>query len=309
MPEFKDYYKILGVGRNADQKTISQAYRRLARQYHPDVNPGDKAAEEKFKEINEAYQVLSDPEKRARYDQMYDYYARGGVDWQEVFRRGRTYRAPTGEWTIFGDLGDLFEGPFAGFSDFFREFFADLGERVRAHPGWGEPLEAEVEITLEEAFRGTRRRLEVRADGSTYPIEVSIPPGVHDGDRVRVSVPRIGELYAKVRIKPHPLFERKGDDLYIEVPVTLAEAVLGAEIEVPTLDGKVTMRVPPETQNGQVFRLKGLGMPKKQGGRGDELVRIKVVLPTKLSPREREALAETLRRLKQENPRAPLGCR
>jgi DnaJ-class molecular chaperone len=126
---------------------------------------------------------------------------------------------------------------------------------------------------------------------------------------VRVSVPRIGELYAKVRIKPHPLFERKGDDLYIEVPVTLAEAVLGAEIEVPTLDGKVTMRVPPETQNGQVFRLKGLGMPKKQGGRGDELVRIKVVLPTKLSPREREALAETLRRLKQENPRAPLGCR
>ncbi|MBI4279252.1 MAG: J domain-containing protein [Armatimonadetes bacterium] len=263
--KFKDYYKILGVDRKADQKTISQAYRRLARKHHPDVNPGSKQAEEKFKEINEAHEVVSDPQKRARYDQMYEYYQRGGRDWQEIFPGGR---APAGQpgaqgWTVtYGDAGDLQDllGR-GGFSDFFRTFFGGLDPQ-------GEGV----------------REARTRARPEAAPAE---------GPR---------------RTGPGGIFERHGHDVHCEIPVTLAEAALGGEIEVPTLTGKATMHIPPETQNGQVFRLRGAGMQKPDGGRGAQMVRVKVVLPQKLSPREKQ-LFEELRKLRSENPRSDLGCR
>jgi DnaJ-class molecular chaperone len=302
--EFKDYYRILGVDRTADSKAIGEAFRRLARQYHPDVNKDPQAAE-KFKEINEAYQVLSDPEKRARYDQMLELRERG-MAWDQVFTRpGGGPRA--GEWTVlFGEGGDLF----GGFSEFFRRFFADLGTGpFEAARGWPEPtVTATAEISLEEAFRGTERELVVR-NGYPRRLTVRIPPGVRSGQKVRVRGAADGDVYVEVRVRPHPVFTREGDDLVCEVPVTLTEALLGAEIEVPTLAGKVTVRVPPETQPGQVLRLRGLGMPRLGGGgRGDLLVRLKVVLPRGLSAEERR-LVEQLARLRRENPRASMGLK
>ncbi len=298
--EFKDYYRILGVDRKADSKAIGEAFRRLARQYHPDVNKDPQAAE-KFKEINEAYQVLSDPEKRARYDQMLELRERG-MPWEQVFTRPGTGR--TAEWTWFGEPQDLF----GGFSDFFRRFFADLGGPFEAEGLWGQqPLTATAEISLEEAFRGTERELVVR-NGFPRRVTVRIPPGVHTGQKVRVRGAG-GDVYVEVRVQPHPVFSREGDDLVCEIPICLTEALLGAEIEVPTLEGKVKVRVPPETQQGQVLRLRGLGMPKLRGsGRGDLLVRLRVVLPRGLSVEERR-LVEQLAKLRRENPRAAMGLK
>ncbi len=299
--EFKDYYRILGVDRKADSKAIGEAFRRLARQYHPDVNKDPQAAE-KFKEINEAYQVLSDPEKRARYDQMLDLRERG-MPWEQVFTRPGAGPG-AGEWTVwFGEPQDLF----GGFSDFFRRFFADLGVEPFEAPRRPRTATATADITLEEAFRGTERELVVR-NGFPRRVTVRIPPGVHTGQKVRVRGGE-GDVYVEVRVQPHPLFTREGDDLVCEVPVSLTEALLGAEIEVPTLEGKVKVRVPPETQPGQVLRLRGLGMPRlRGGGRGDLLVRVRVVLPRNLSGEERR-LVEQLARLRRENPRAGMGLR
>jgi len=320
--EFKDYYAILGVPRNADSKQISEAFRRLARQYHPDVNKDPQAAE-KFKEINEAYQVLSDPEKRKRYDEMLQLRERG-IPWDQVFG-APTDRGGAGEWTIiFGEPGEVF-GRFEdfGFSEFFRRFFGDLGitdpfagtARRRGPFGWTrtiprEDVTTQVEISLEEAFTGTEREVVLTVDGTPRRIRVRIPPGVRDGSRVRVLGAVDGaDLYVEVKVRPHPIFTREGDDLVCEIPISLTEALLGAEIEVPTLGGKVTMRIPPETQPGQVFRLRGQGMPRLRGsGRGDLLVRVKVVLPQRLSPEERR-LIEQLARLRRENPRATMGLR
>jgi len=303
--EFKDYYRILGVDRKADGKAIGEAFRRLARQYHPDVNKDPQAAE-KFKEINEAYQVLSDPQKRARYDQMLELRERGGP-WEQVFARpGGGPRQE--EWTVvFGGPQDLL----GGFSDFFRRFFGDLTAVDPFEPAarTAGPLTTTAEISLEEAFRGTERELLVR-NGFPRRVKVRIPPGVRTGQKVRVRGAADGEdVYVEVRVQPHPLFTREGDDLVCELPVSLTEALLGAEVEVPTLDGKVTMRIPPETQNGQTFRLRGLGMPRlRGGGRGDLLVRVKVVLPQRLTPEERR-LVEQLARLRRENPRAAMGLK
>ncbi len=302
--EFKDYYRILGVDRKADSKAIGEAFRRLARQYHPDVNKDPQAAE-KFKEINEAYQVLSDPQKRARYDQMLELRERG-VPWEQVFTQpGGGPRQD--QWTVvFGTPQDLL----GGFSDFFRRFFGDLGglEPFEPAPAAG-PLTTTAEISLEEAFRGTERELLVR-NGFPRRVRVRIPPGVRTGQKVRVRGAADGEdVYVEVRVQPHPLFTREGDDLVCELPVSLTEALLGAQVEVPTLDGKVTMRIPPETQNGQTFRLRGLGMPRlRGGGRGDLLVRVKVVLPQRLTPEERRLL-EQLARLRHDNPRAAMGLK
>ncbi len=318
--EFKDYYRILGVPRNADAKQINEAFRRLARQYHPDVNKDPQAAE-KFKEINEAYQVLSDPEKRKRYDQMLELRERG-VPWDQF--AGPRAEGP-GEWTIiFGEPGEVF-GRFEdfGFSEFFRRFFGDLGvfdpfarpNRRRSPFGTTRTIPREdvttsVEISLEEAFHGTEREVAFTLDGRPRRVRVQIPPGIRDGQKVRVRGAADGaDLYVEVRVRPHPLFTREGDDLVCEIPVSLTEALLGAEIEVPTLSGKVKMRIPPETQNAQVFRLRGQGMPRLTGsGRGDLLVRVKVVLPQRLSLEERR-LVEQLARLRQENPRAAMGLR
>ncbi|MDQ7850096.1 MAG: DnaJ C-terminal domain-containing protein [Armatimonadota bacterium] len=325
--EFKDYYRILGVEPTADAKTISRAYKRLARQYHPDVNKA-AGAEERFKEINEAYQVLGDAQKRARYDQIYEAYRRGGVHWQELFRGvpGGWAQAPGG-FTVTIEEGNLED--LLGFSDFFRQFFgggavsAARGRGSRGGPVGVEELlrqaagssrtepaaEASLEISLEEAFRGAQKSVTLRLDGRSRRLDVTIPRGIRSGQKIRLPGALDGsDVYLTVTVRPHALFVRQGDDVQVEVPVALTEALLGAEIEVPTLEGKVSMKIPAETQNGQTFRLRGLGMPRPGGGRGDQLVRVKVVLPVRLSEQERRVFEE-MRQRRRENPRESLGLK
>jgi len=320
--DFKDYYKVLGVERTADQKAITAAFRKLARQHHPDVNK-DKGAEERFKEVNEAYQVLGKPEARARYDQMFEAYTRGGMNWQEMFGGGRAYQQAPGGWTVtYGtpeDLEDLLGGG-SGFSDFFRQFF---GGAARGRPGRApnrsspsgsgqagrggagsipredrEEAHSTLEISLEDAYRGAQKSLQVQVNGTPHRIDVTIPKGVKTGQKMRLPGAVDGhDLYLTVKVAAHPRFERREDDLFVDVAVPLTDAVLGGTIEVPTLTGQVEMAIPPETQNGQLFRLRGQGMPKRDGGAGDQFVRIKVMVPTKLTPRERE-LFEELKKLR-----------
>ncbi len=324
--EFKDYYKILGVPRNADPKAISAAYRRLARKHHPDVNK-DKGAEDRFKEINEAYQVLGKPDQRAKFDQLYEAYQRGGVDWQQMFGRGGTYRTPEG-WTVTfgGDAGNL-EDLLGGFSDFFRQFFGqDFAQHTGGSPSGRGPFsraqgrrragveevireraprqaEATLEVSLDDAFRGSQKAVALQVNGATRRLDVTIPKGVRDGQTIRLPRALDGaDLYLTIKVMPHPQFERRDDDIVTDVPVLLNEAMLGGKIEVPTLEGSVEMTIPPETQHGQLFRLRGQGMPKRSGGRGDQLVRVKVILPKKLSSREKQ-LFEELGKLRKENPR------
>jgi curved DNA-binding protein len=304
--DYKDYYKILGVDRKADEKEIKKAYRRLARQYHPDVNPGDKAAEARFKEINEANEVLSDAEKRRKYDELGQNYQRwqqaggapGGFDWSRWTTTG-----PGGtrvEYGDIGDLGDLFGGA-GGFSDFFETLFGGMGTAA-GRPGQGamrsRDLEHEVEVTFEEAFRGAQRIVEM--DGRR--LEVKIPAGVKTGSRVRMAGEGLpggksgqhGDLYLRINVLPHPTFERRDDDLYCEVPVDLFTALLGGEARVPTLSGPLVLRIPAGTQSGRTFRLAGQGMPKlrKASERGDLYARVRVMLPEKLSDREQKLVRE-----------------
>jgi len=298
--EFKDYYKILGVPRNADDKTIKQAYRRLARKHHPDVSKAAGAAE-RFKEINEAYAVLSDPEKRGRYDSL-------GPDWQR-YAQGRA-AGPSEGFRIHADFSDFFRtifGDLGAGGDPFGDFDAGFGRR-RESRARGHDVEAPLTITLEEAFHGAKKTLEL----DQRRIEVKIPPGVRDGSKFRVSGAgpgadgARGDLYLVVTVSPHSLFERKGDDLYLELPVTTAEAALGAEVNVPTFRGKVSMKIPPETSSGKTFRLPGYGLPRLKGqGAGDQYVKVKIVLPTGLTARERK-LFEELKQLRPDNPRAHL---
>jgi curved DNA-binding protein len=304
--EYKDYYKTLGVDRNADEKEIKKAYRRLARQYHPDVNPGDKAAEARFKEINEANEVLSDPEKRRKYDALGQQYQRwqqtggqpGGFDWSQWVGAGQ----PGGVRVEYGDLGDLFGS--SGFSDFFETIFGGTSAGSRG-PGRasarGRDMEHEVEITLESAFSGTQLMLEM--DGRR--LEVKIPEGVKTGSRVRVAGEGLpgaggggrGDLYLRIKVMPHPTFERRGDDLHCEVPVDLFTALLGGEARVPTLSGPVVLRIPEGTQTGRVFRLSGQGMPvlRAPKERGALYAKARVTLPEKLNDREKELVREWAR--------------
>ncbi len=321
--EYKDYYKTLGVGKDAKKEDVAKAYRRLARQHHPDLNKGADA-ERRFKEINEAYQVLSDPEKRARYDQL-------GPNWEQFARSGG---APGGQggfqWVFTGTPG-AGTGDFSDFSDFFRMVFGNtagfggpggVGEQVRRRPAngrtrarAGEDLESEVEVTLLEAYRGAERSIEIRReDGSTRRLDVKIPAGVRDGQRIRLAgqgAPgygggAAGDLYLRVRVQPHPFLRREGDDIYADLPVALHEALLGAEVAVPTLKGRVSLRIPAETQNGRVIRLAGQGTPRAGGGFGDMFVTVKVVLPQKLNDDERAALQKIAARRADENVRSHL---
>lgn len=309
----RDYYEILGVPRTAGDKEIKSAFRRLARQYHPDVNPGDPQAAERFKEVNEAREVLGDPEKRKRYDEL-------GPDWRnyDAWREaGRPEGSPFGQGTRVEyrtvspeDLEDLF-GSDSPFSDFYGDLFG--GGRSGRRPGFeagpmpGEDLEGETTITLEEAFGGTTRTLEIQTGQGTRRVEVRIPPGVGDGSRVRAAgqgSPGLdggqpGDLYIRVRVRPHPTFRRESDDLFVRVPVPLDVSLLGGEVMVPTLRQRsVALKVPAGTQNGTRLRLRGLGMPRLRGeGAGDLYAEVDVRLPVPLTPEARE-LAEKLREVR-----------
>jgi len=295
--EYKDYYKILGVAKSATEKEIKAAYRKLARKHHPDVNPGNKEAEARFKEINEAYEVLGDKEKRKRYDEL-------GANW-DAFGRGTGPGRPWPGGGVRVDFEDLGGG--GGFSDFFRTFFGGGGGfgGFGGVPGGEEAFtpaadaEGEVELTLAEVFRGTTR--EVAVGGSKRRVEVKIPPGVREGSRVRVAGEggkgaggRRGDLYLRVRIAPDPTFERKGDDLQTTVHVPLTSAVLGGEAQVRTLEGPVGIKIPAGTPVGQVFRLRGHGLPKlgARGERGDMLATLAVDLPRRLTDRQKELFEE-----------------
>ncbi len=303
MSSAKDYYAILGVDKKASEKEIKQAYRRLARRCHPDVNPGDKDAEARFKEINEAHETLSDAEKRRRYDQMQQgghFFAEdfpgGGPSWSEAFSgAGSSRRSPFGGATSF--FFDAAEPGSGVGTDLFERLFGEMGA-ARQRADW----EQVVEVSMEEAFSGTNRL--VLTPGGRR-LEVKIPPGVNTGSRVRIGGAgdgrrgkAAGDLYLNVSVRPHPRFERQGDDLYTEASISLTVAMLGGEVEVSTLKGKVMLKVPPETQSDKRFRLGGMGMPRMGGsGRGDLYIRANVLLPTRLSSREKE-LFEELKKLR-----------
>mgnify|MGYP001034948445 CR=1 FL=1 len=317
--EYKDYYQILGVDRNASEKDIKRAYRRLARQFHPDVNPDDKQAEEKFKEINEAHEVLSDREKRAKYDRLGASWQQwqhvghdsGQFDWSQWFAG-----APGGgrvEWD--SDLGDLFGGARGEtFSDFFRAIFGGMGGAGRTRTAddlfrrttsqrtsRGQDVEALVEITLEEAFHGTTRVLEQ----DRRRIQVKIPPGARSGSKVRVAGKGgtgyrggpPGDLYLNITVKPHPVLKREGDNLRCDIDVDLYTAVLGGQVRVSMLNGDVSLKIPPGTNSGRTFRLRGKGMPNPRNPkrRGDLLATVQVEVPRRLSARERELFEELAR--------------
>jgi curved DNA-binding protein len=299
--EFRDYYKTLGVAKTASAKEIKQAFRRLARKHHPDVNPGDRAAETAFKELNEAYEVLGDPESRKKYDEL-------GANWRQYEQAG-----PAGGWAPGGGPGgasyrtmtpeemeEMFGGGSSPFSDFFQTFFggqAEAGRRPRtagrSRSRQPEPVEYDVLLDLEAALGGRVERLTVPG-GDGRAREVRIPAGISDGSRLTA-----GDLHLRVRLKPHPRFERQGRDLMTPVAVPVATAVLGGAIEVVTLAGaKLTVKVPPGTQPGQRLRLKGHGLPAPGAAddRGDLYVVVGIRIPTELSP-EARAHYEALRGL------------
>jgi curved DNA-binding protein len=302
--EFRDYYEILGVSRTADEQQIKGAYRKLARQHHPDLNPGNQQAEEKFKQISEAYEVLSDPEKRRRYDQYGRYFQQRG---------GRPGGAPAPSGAPAGGGFEGFDFDFSRFGSF-DEFIDSLMGNLRgaanratgraASPPPAATSEMELELTLEEAVRGTRKRIRTPVGKS---IDVTIPAGVHAGGKMRVAGEGEGgaDLILRIRHKPHGFYKVEGEDLLCEIPLTPSEAVLGAKIEVPTLEGRVRLTIPAGTTSGRTLRLARRGLPLKGGGRGDQLVRVRVETPPSPSSEERE-LYEKLARVESFRPRANL---
>jgi len=316
----KNYYDILGVKREASDKEMKQAYRKLARKFHPDVNPGDKSAEAKFKQINEAYEVLSDKENRRKYDQF-------GDQWRHAdqFAHAGRQQTPFGDFN-FGRGGTtsfhfVEDNPDSLVDELLRGTRTQ-GFRRRTQPRRGQDLKYPIEITLEEAYRGTKRTISLQVNepcatcqgsgriqnalcstcrGSgmttrTKRIEVKIPPGVDNGSRVRIAGKgqpgyggASGDLYLVISVKVQSLFERRNDDLHVEVAVPLAVAMLGGEVQVPNPQGKLQLKIPSETQNGRIFRLAGQGMPHLgKSSRGNILAKVKIVLPTKLSSQEKE---------------------
>jgi curved DNA-binding protein len=306
--DYKDYYNILGVDRQASEAEIKRAYRKLAIQHHPDKNPGDARAEDRFKEINEAYEVLSDPAKRQKYDQLgsqYEAWQRrggrtGGFDWSQ-WAGGM----PGGVHVEVGDMDDLFGG---GFSDFFNSIFGGMGtggpstsRRTRRTAGRVPTHEQQIEISLSEAYSGTTRLLQMNG----RRLEVTIPAGARSGTKVRISgqaragaAQGEGDLYLAIKVAPDPRFERRGDDLHTQIDIDLYTAVLGGEVQVPTLGGTVVLTIPPGSQPGQSFRLRGRGMPRlrKKNEPGDLYAHLNIILPRKLDAKQRQ-LFEQLRDL------------
>jgi DnaJ-class molecular chaperone len=298
----KDLYEILGVARDVDDEVLRKAYRKLARRYHPDVNPGDKKAEERFKEISHAYDVLSDRQKRANYDEFGEISLESGFDAE----RARAAREAFGR--RFGGAGggaradEGFE--FGGLDDLFSDLFARRGWSEARRTRRGADLEAELELDFLGAARGGEQRLTFArpgADGSLRreTVTVRIPPGVADGGRIRVrgkgaegaAGGEAGDLYARIRIRPHRFFRREGRDLYLDLPVTVREATLGAKVQVPTLEGRVTLTIPPGTDSGAKLRLRGKGVPSPGGGEpGDLYVVVQIRVPRDLPPAAAAAL-------------------
>lgn len=323
--QFKDYYETLGVSRTATPEEIKQAFRKLARQYHPDVAKNKAAGEAKFKEINEAYEVLSDPEKRRKYDEL-------GANWQEG-----PMPPPAGTRRRYGaatppDMGD-FEFDGTGFSDFFEsffgsgrdDFFRSQGRRAGSRRGFeeenfeqaGADIEADIMVTLEEALHGSARKVSLRRvnengeAGPTNTYQVRIPAGVHEGQRIRLAGQGnpgygggpAGDLYLRVRLQRHPDFTVQGSDLYYELELAPWEAVLGTQATLTTLDGNTTVRVPRGSAAGSVLRLRGLGLPRGEGARGDLYVTLRIVVPTSPTAEE-EALWQRLARQSNFRPRS-----
>jgi len=307
--EYKDYYRTLGVDKGASTDEVKKAYRKLARKHHPDVNPNDPEAEQRFKEINEAYEVLRDPEKRSKYDRLGANWQRyqqtggdpGGFDWSQWFSPGGARPGGQRVYTEYGDLNDLFGQ--GGFSDFFQTIFG--GRASAGQAGWangramdGRDAELEVEVSLEEAFQGTTRILQV----GDRRLEVKIPAGVDTGSRVRIAGEgqpgmqgaRAGDLYLVIRVRPHDRFKRDGADLRLSLPIDLYTMILGGEVVVPTLKGRVSLRIPAGTRTGQTFRLRGQGMPSLRQGEpaGDLFVEAVPVIPSDLSEREKQLYTE-----------------
>jgi len=322
--DFKDYYSTLGVAKTASQKDIKQAYRKLARKHHPDVNPGDKTAETRFKGITEAYEVLGDADKRKKYDEL-------GANWRQYEQAGagQGFDPRQGAWnTTAGggpqgggfrtmtedEMRDMF-GDANPFSDFFQTFFGGSaraeeprgrgrgGRAGRSAARPGRDIEQELELGLDDLYKGAMRRFSIQHDGQSRTVDVRIPAGVADGSRVRVpgegepgsGGAQPGDLYLRIRQAPHPQFERKARDLYTRVPIALTTAVLGGEAEVKTLAGKsLRLKIPPTTQHAQVFRLKGHGMPApgKPDEHGDLYATVDVQLPKEVSAEQRKHFEE-----------------
>jgi curved DNA-binding protein len=284
---YKDFYQILGVARNAAEKEIKQSYRRLARKYHPDVNPNDKSAEEKFKEVQQAYEVLSDPEKRRKYDQF-------GEQWQRVSEGG-----PGGAGFTWGQAPEGFDFDFGGaasYGDLFDLLFGDGAAAGKSRVRPGRDVQYEIEVTLDDANSGATKRFTVNGKR----VEVKIPAGVDEGSKIRLTGQgeagrdgKRGDMYLIVKMLPHPVFERRGSDLYCEASVPYTTASLGGELQVPTLSGRVTMKIPAGTQSGQSFRLTGQGISKLNSkDRGDLYAKVRITVPKTLSAREKQLMEE-----------------
>jgi curved DNA-binding protein len=309
--DFKDYYKILGVSETASGKEIKQAFRKLARKYHPDKNPGDSSSEQRFKDVNEANEILTDPKKRQKYEAlrtnwgMYGNPRKSGQGNFNVGRRGSNVRTMTPE-----EMENLFKGTGSG-SDFFSTFFGSQFGNSQSMRGFRSPKnqpsqtnkDYELKLTLEEAYNGVTHRLVVNESNQSRTLDVKIPSGVNEGSRIRVLGKRIPnsssstgqEIYLRVRLIPHSIFQRKGNDLHINVLVELTTVVLGGTVEVPTISGKsVQLKIPPLTKQDQLFRLKGYGMPviSQLKNKGDAYAKIQIKLPTKLTKEERQHYQE-----------------
>jgi curved DNA-binding protein len=271
--QYKDYYEVLGVARGAEAEAVKRAYRKLARKYHPDVSK-EKNAESRFKEVQEAYEVLRDPEKRAAYDQL-------GRD----YRTGQQFRPPPDWSQRFGQSGSQRFSDLNGFSDFFSSLFG--GAAAAGAP----PPEADaghLDVTVEEAYAGTKRRVALNEAGRTRSVDVQIPPGVSEGQSLRIAgTAGSASLIFRIRLRPHPLYVPQGKDVQIELPLAPWEAALGAKVAVPTLGGTVELTVPAGAQSGQKLRLRGRGFPGTPGG--DQIVSIKLVTPAAQTAQAKQA--------------------